>query len=367
MAKIEVQNVSKTYGNVKAVDNLNLQIDDGEFLAIVGPSGSGKTTLLNIIAGFLKPDEGEILLDGVVANDLTPRERKLGMVFQDIALFSHMTVRENISFGLEIAKVPKEKIEQEVEKTAEKLGILRLLDKKPATLSGGEAQRVAIARTTITDPSIYLLDEPLGNLDAEFRRQLTTEIKRLHDSLKRTFIYVTHDQAQAMSMPDKVAVMKDGRFLQIGSPLEIYRKPINIFVAEFFGTPSINMVSGEFDDRRDEPRFISKTINLTLEDYAWAESLENYFGRQVIMGIRPENVQIRSAGVTDADGTGTVISTVNLGDRNLVHVDIGQDKPLVAFAPHSVQPNAGSTISFNVDKSGLIFFDPSNERRIAPT
>jgi ABC-type sugar transport system ATPase subunit len=168
-------------------------------------------------------------------------------------------------------------------------------------------------------------------------------------------------------MPDKVAVMKDGRLLQIGSPLEIYRKPINIFVAEFFGTPSINMVLGEFDDRRGEPRFISKSINLTLEDYAWAESLENYFGRQVIIGIRPENVQIRSAGVTDADGTGTVISTVNLGDRNLVQVDIGQDKPLVAFAPHSVQPNAGSTISFNVDKSGLIFFDPSNERRIAPT
>jgi len=274
-------------------------------------------------------------------------------------------VKENISFGLEIRKVPEEKRDEEVQNIAKRLGILRLLEKKPSTLSGGEAQRVAIARTIITNPSVYLLDEPLGNLDAKFRRQLTTEIKELHMALRKTFIYVTHDQEQAISVPDKVAVMKDGKLLQVGPPLELYRKPIDLFVAEFFGTPHINLVRGELP--QDEPlRFTSKTVNLSLEDYPYSDRLEDYGGNEVVVGVRPEDVTIQDPKIEGGDGCGTVTSTINVGDKYLVYIGFGQDKPLVAFTPPSSRPSVGSSVAIRLDKNRLIFFDPVSEKRIAP-
>ncbi len=235
MPDLILKNISKKYGSNQVLEDINLHIQDGEFCVIVGPSGSGKTTLLNIIAGFIKPDNGEIIMGGKILNQLPSKDRNIGMVFQEYGLFSHMTVRKNISYGLEIKKCNKREIENLVTEIAIKLKIKGLLDKKPGILSGGEAQRVAIARTLIADPLFFLFDEPLGNLDANLRMEMLTEIKRLHINLNKTFIYVTHDQEQALSVASMVIIMKDGKVLQKGHPREVYNNPINIFIAEFFG------------------------------------------------------------------------------------------------------------------------------------
>ncbi|MCZ6452744.1 MAG: ABC transporter ATP-binding protein, partial [Alphaproteobacteria bacterium] len=244
MASIHLDNVTKYFGKFRAVDKVSLDISDGEFMVFVGPSGCGKTTTLNMIAGFEDLSSGVIKIGDVDVTDREPGERDLGMVFQNLALFPHMTVKGNIEFGLLIKKVPAVEVAARVRAVTETMKIEPLIDQRPGQLSGGEAQRVALARTIVNNPSAFLMDEPLSSLDAKLRVEMRTELKRLHRALKSTFLYVTHDQAEAMTMADRIAVMDQGRIQQVGSPLDIYRNPVNVFVAGFFGVPAMNFIEG---------------------------------------------------------------------------------------------------------------------------
>ncbi len=248
MARIELVNLSKRFGPVVAVNNLSCTIEDGEFVVFVGPSGCGKTTTLRMIAGFEDPSSGEIRIDGRLANDIEPRDRGLGMVFQTHALFPHKNVAQNIEFGLRMKGMKQPERGKRVREVAEMVRIAHLLDKMPGQCSGGESQRVALARTLVTNPSTFLLDEPLSSLDAKLRRELRAECDRLHQVLKRTFIFVTHDQEEAMTLADRIIVMRNGEIEQSGSPMQIYSDPVSYFVADFFGSPSMNLIAGEVVD-----------------------------------------------------------------------------------------------------------------------
>jgi multiple sugar transport system ATP-binding protein len=255
VAGIALQNLVKSFGSYVAVSGVSLDVRDGEFLIMVGPSGCGKTTTLNMISGLETPTSGSIVIGGTVVNDVEPGERGLGMVFQDLALFPHMTVFENIAFGLRVRKVPSAEIKARVTAAAEAMHIQPLLAKMPRQCSGGESQRVALARTIVTNPAVFLMDEPLSSLDAKLRVDMRTELKRLHGKLKATFIYVTHDQAEAMTMADRIVVMSKGKIEQLGTPLEIYNCPATRFVAGFFGTPTMNFLEGAVDGGATGPLF----------------------------------------------------------------------------------------------------------------
>ena len=249
MARIELKSLRKVFGkNIEAVKNLDFTIEEGEFVVIVGPSGCGKTTTLRMVAGFEEPTAGEIVIDGRVVNDVDPGDRGVGMVFQTHALFPHKTVAENIEFGPRMKKVPVETRKKRVREVADLVRIGHLLNKLPGQCSGGEAQRAALARTLITDPSAFLLDEPLSSLDAKLRREMRAEIDRLHEELKKTFVYVTHDQEEAMTLADRIMVMRLGDIEQVGTPLDIYNDPVSYFVADFFGSPSMNLIPGKVDN-----------------------------------------------------------------------------------------------------------------------
>ena len=266
MARIELCNLHKAFGSVVAVKNINIAIEDGEFVVFVGPSGCGKTTTLRMIAGFEDPTAGEIRIGGRVVNDIEPRDRGLGMVFQSHALFPHKTVKQNIEFGLRMKDVPEPERGRRVQEVAQMVRIGHLLDKMPNQCSGGEFQRVALARTLVTNPSTFLLDEPLSSLDAKLRRELRAECDRLHEELKRTFIYVTHDQEEAMTLADRIVVMRGGEIEQVGSPMDIYSNPVSYFVADFFGSPSMNLVAGEVVAANGVPHFKAAVFSVPLPD-----------------------------------------------------------------------------------------------------
>ncbi|MBS7649369.1 ABC transporter ATP-binding protein [Candidatus Bathyarchaeota archaeon] len=360
MPRIVLKEISKRYGKMTVLDDINLEIENGEFCVIVGPSGSGKTTLLNIIAGFVKCDKGEVIVDGESINHLSPRERNIGMVFQEIGLFSHMSVRENIAFGLEVKKMPREQIRRKVEEIAEKLRIAHLLDRKPATLSGGEAQRVAIARALITEPSFFLLDEPLGNLDAHLRSEMMAEIKRLHLSLKKTFIYVTHDQEQALAAADSVVIMNKGKVLQKGPPEMVYEHPANKFIAEFFGIMPMNLIDGEIVTTRDNNIiFKCGTLLFHLRNIGKQPSKTS-----ATLGVRPENVTIVDTG--PGDGSGKVMSVEVLGDKNLIYLDIDYAYPLVVLVDSKIKPNLGERLNVKLKEGKAFLFDQESGERIHP-
>lgn len=358
MPRLVLNNISKRYGDVRALDGINLQIQDGEFCVIVGPSGSGKTTLLNIIAGFTKLDDGEVTVDGKTFNQLSPRDRNIGMVFQDIALFSHMTVRKNISFGLEVKKNNKKDIDKRVKEIADRLKIGKLLDKKPGLLSGGEAQRVAIGRTLITDPSFFLFDEPLGNLDANLRMEILTEIKRLHLNLKKTFIYVTHDQEQALSAASRVIIMKDGKVLQEGPPREIYNKPVSKFVAEFFGVPSMNLIDGTVIPKEDGSLFRGAGLTVRVKGYSQLKQAE------VTLGVRPTDVIVGNQ-ITE-DGFGTINSLELLGDENRIFLTLEQEKPIIAITSPKVRPELEERVKIKLKENRIFLFDRDQGGKLHP-
>ena len=264
MSRIELVGLRKEYGNVVAVKAMDLVIEDGEFIVFVGPSGCGKTTTLRMIAGFEDPTNGEIIIDGTVVNEKEPGDRDLGMVFQSHALFPHKTVADNIAFGLRMQKVPPVERALKVKEVSELVRITHLLGKMPAQCSGGESQRIALARTLVTEPSNFLLDEPLSSLDAKLRRELRAECDRLHDELQKTFIYVTHDQEEAMTLADRIIVMNQGEIVQQGTPLEIYGDPVSYFVADFFGNPAMNLIDGEFVKSGDGLEFKSGHFDIPL-------------------------------------------------------------------------------------------------------
>ena len=319
MAGIALKNLVKTFGAYTAVSGISLDVRDGEFLIMVGPSGCGKTTTLNMISGLETPTSGEIVIGNRIVNDLEPGERGLGMVFQDLALFPHMTVFENIAFGLRVRKVPAAEITQRVTAAAEAMHIKPLLAKLPRQCSGGESQRVALARTIVTNPAVFLMDEPLSSLDAKLRVDMRTELKRLHARLKATFIYVTHDQAEAMTMADRIVVMSKGKIEQLGTPLEIYDRPATQFVAGFFGTPTMNFLEGMVEGSAGGPRFRGAGVEQTLPPSLPA----SLGGRKVVLGVRSEHVLINGAnGAAATPGTTRLLEP--LGDVTLVHFDAGR-------------------------------------------
>ena len=356
MATIELENLTKYFGNQLAVEDVSLQISDGEFLVFVGPSGCGKTTTLNMIAGFEDPSSGQIKIEDVYITDMAPGERDLGMVFQNLALFPHMSVKQNIEFGLEIKKVPASETAERVRTVVETMKIEHLITKRPGQLSGGEAQRVALARTVVNNPSAFLMDEPLSSLDAKLRVEMRTELKRLHTTLKSTFIYVTHDQAEAMTMADRIAVMKDGRIHQVGSPLNIYREPVNLFVAGFFGVPSMNFIDGVIGS--DKKSFVFGSGKFAHKLHGGSQLQP---GNDAILGVRPESIELVDQ---DGIGEGVVDLLEPLGDETLLYVDYGGQENLVvkADAFHDVQ--TGDSVTFNFRVEGIHLFDKPDGTRI---
>ena len=354
MTHIELKNIRKEFGgSVVAVKNLNLSIEHGEFLVLVGPSGCGKTTTLRMIAGFEDPTTGEILVENDVINELEPAERNLGMVFQTHALFPHKTVSENIAFGPRMKKVSKEIIADKVKEVAEMVKITHLLEKLPAQCSGGESQRVAVARTLITDPSAFLLDEPLSSLDAKLRREMRAEVDRLHKELNKTFIYVTHDQEEAMTLADRIVVMDEGEIKQVGSPIDIYNNPNSYFVADFFGSPSMNLINGEIVNSEAGKVFKSLILNVDLP-----KLFENSAPGPVTLGIRPEQIGISSSG----DIKKKIYLVEPLGKDTLLYFETVEERELIAIVESNSSYRSGDTVALNLLPEHIFLFDSSGKR-----
>ncbi len=357
MARIELVNLSKSFGAVAAVKNVDLAIEDGEFVVLVGPSGCGKTTTLRMVAGFEDPSAGEIRIDGRVVNDMEPRDRGLGMVFQTHALFPHKTVRQNIEFGLRMKNVPASARAARVAEVADMVRIGHLLDKMPNQCSGGESQRVALARTLVTQPSTFLLDEPLSSLDAKLRRELRAECDRLHQALRRTFVYVTHDQEEAMTLADRIVVMRAGEVVQIGSPMQIYSEPVNHFVADFFGSPSMNLLAGEVMQEGEAPRFRTAGVTVALPQRFKAAK-----PGAATLGIRPEHVGV------GRDSGGDVQLPVRLieplGRDTLLYFDAGAERPFVAVSEGLTMADLGigARVSLTFDPRRLYLFGADGKR-----
>jgi multiple sugar transport system ATP-binding protein len=356
MARVLLENVNKVFdGKVVAVSGFTLGVADGEFMVIVGPSGSGKTTTLRMIAGLEEPTSGNIYIADTLVNNVPPRDRDIAMVFQNYALYPHMTVFENMAFALKMRKFPKFKISKQVEDAARLLGIERVMNRKPKTLSGGQRQRVAVGKAIVRNPSVFLFDEPFSNLDAKLRLTIRAELKALHRKLQATSIYVTHDQAEAMTLGDRICIVRSGMIQQVASSMEIYERPKNKFVAGFFGVPSMNFFDGVIQYKNEKCYFISSN-NAILLTSRLKNALANYKYQRVVFGIRPEHVSLQPiTGKAENTITCTVTVVELLGDRIDVHLKSSSNDKLIAeVAPHS-DIRAGQTISvhINVEKSHI--------------
>ena len=356
MATIDIRSVSKAYGtHAPVLSGIDLSIRDGEFVVLVGPSGCGKSTLLRMIAGLEAITAGTIAIGGTVVNDLAPKARDIAMVFQSYALYPHMTVAENLAFGLKLRKHDKAEIDRRIARAAEILQIQPLLDRKPAALSGGQRQRVAIGRALVRDVDVFLFDEPLSNLDAKLRSELRVEIKRLHQQLKNTMIYVTHDQIEALTLADRIAVMRGGIIQQLADPKTIYNKPANLFVAGFIGSPAMTFLKGEIGERDGGKVFVTGSETIALESYR-GEVPEA--GRKAILGVRPEHVAVGR----DA-ARATVDIDEPMGSDSLLWLSFsGQTLSARAPAEHGFQSGETVGVSFDISKASL--FDIQTEQRL---
>ena len=363
MATVTFEHVTKKYGDVLAVNDLNLEIRDGEFMVLVGPSGCGKTTSLRMIAGLEEITSGDLRIGDKVVNDVAPKDRDIAMVFQSYALYPHMTVRDNLAFGLKLRKVAKSEIERRVNEAAGILDLGKYLDRKPKELSGGQRQRVALGRAIVREPAVFLMDEPLSNLDAKLRVQTRAEIARLHQRLKTTMVYVTHDQIEAMTMGTRIAVMSDGLLQQVGPPQELYDTPVNKFVAGFIGSPSMNLLDVTVVGTGDAATLESPDMSLPLPT-RFREAVGPIAGRRLVAGIRPEHLDLGSGG-SDATVLSVKADVVEyLGNEELLHVTAGK-KELVAVvsAAHRVRP--GDTVSLVVPLAKLHLFDAETGASLA--
>jgi multiple sugar transport system ATP-binding protein len=363
MATIDFQDVTKVYPDgTRAVDRLQLSIEEGEFMVFVGPSGCGKTTALRMVAGLEEISNGAIRIGDRVVNDLAPKERDVAMVFQNYALYPHMTVAQNLAFGLKLRHVDRDEVNRRVRNAAETLGLEEHLDRKPRALSGGQRQRVAMGRAIVREPRAYLMDEPLSNLDAKLRVQVRAEIHRLQRSLGVTTIYVTHDQTEAMTMGDRIAVMRGGTLQQVDTPERVYRSPANSFVAGFIGSPAMNMATARV--RRSNGGTTVSFSGITLEAEG-PPGLAAYDGREVVLGIRPEDLD--DAALARDAAPGRTIDAVcslreALGSEVLVHFPVanGGDAHFVARVDPETQVREGDAIRLAVDTRRLHFFDPES-------
>ena len=361
MTEVVLENLSKHYGEVKAVNNINLKIEDRELLTLLGPSGSGKTTTMRLIAGLETPTAGRVFIGDIVVNDLPPRERDIAMVFQSYALYPHMTVYENIAFPLKMRKVTKGDIDAKVKKAAELLGISHLLQRKPKQLSGGEQQRVALGRAIVREPKVFLMDEPLSNLDAKLRLYMRAELKALQKRLGITTIYVTHDQVEAMTMADRIALMDKGLLLQVGSPDDIYSHPATEFVGGFIGSPPMNFLDCSIVQRGDRLYLDAGSVHLDATE--WKDIIkERASGSEVVLGIRPEDVSIQHGG-TDNGIVGEVYVIEPLGSELIVNIKVNENMIKVKSAPNLKIP-IGSTVRLSLNRDKLHFFDKKTMKAI---
>jgi len=354
MATVAIRGVRKFFGPLEVLHSVNVEIDDGEFVILVGPSGCGKTTLLRMIAGLEDVSHGEILIGGKRVNDIAPKARDVAMVFQNYALYPHMTVRQNMSFALRLARRNRAEINQRVERAAEILGLGQLLDRSPRQLSGGQRQRVAMGRALVRDPQVFLFDEPLSNLDAKLRVQMRAEIKELQQRLKTTTVYVTHDQIEAMTMADKIVIMRSGHVEQIGAPLDLYDYPVNQFVAGFLGSPAMNFLEGE----------IVEGAVIATDGSRWplpAASTGYPTGQKVIYGIRPEHLTLGETGVP-----ARVQVVEPTGSETQVLLQAG-GTTLVAALRERLPAQPGAVLHVTVDATRAHLFDPASGERLGST
>ena len=370
MAFLEINNLKKSFGAVDVLKGINLEIEKGGFLVLVGPSGCGKSTLLNTIAGLEPITSGEIRINGRDVAGEHPSRRDIAMVFQSYALYPNMTVAQNIAFGMEIRGVPKPERDKAIASVSEMLQIGHLLNRKPSQLSGGQRQRVAMGRALVRDPQVFLFDEPLSNLDAKLRVDMRTEIKRLHQRMGATIVYVTHDQIEAMTLATRIAVLKDGVLQQFGTPAEIYNNPVNMFVADFMGSPSMNLVPAAIEGQGQELSIRLDTPDgaITLAAPAGRPGLESHAGRDIIFGIRPE-------ALTDPEGADRSAAALRQAQCRIEVVEpAGSDtfaitrlggREVIARlrADATVTPGQTMPLAFNLDKA--VFFDPGTQQRIA--
>lgn len=352
MATVSIKNLVKAYGKTEVLHGINLDVADGEFVVLVGPSGCGKSTTLRMIAGLEEITGGDISIGGHIVNNMEPKERNIAMVFQNYAIYPHMSVRKNIGFGLRTSKASRSEKEARIEEVAEILSMTELLDRRPNQLSGGQRQRVAIGRAMVRDPAAFLFDEPLSNLDAQLRQQMRLEIKKLHQRVGNTIIFVTHDQVEAMTMADRIVIMKDGHIQQVGTPFDVFHKPANTFVAQFIGAPSMNMIDGTISGGKIH---LKDGIEVPLG------SRENAKEAPVTLGLRPDDLLV-------TEGKGLFEGKVNvlepLGTETLVYVSVGGQE-LIAKASGRTPPPLGASVNLSVDPDNMHLFDASTGQALA--
>ncbi len=368
MASVKLKNIFKRYsGGVTAVNDFNLDIEDKEFIILVGPSGCGKTTTLRMVAGLEEISEGELYIGDKLVNDVAPKDRDIAMVFQNYALYPHMSVFDNMAFGLKLRKLPKDEIKRRVLEAAKILDIEHLLERKPKALSGGQRQRVALGRAIVREPKVFLMDEPLSNLDAKLRVQMRTEISKLHQRLQTTIIYVTHDQTEALTMGTRIVVMKDGYIQQVDTPSSLYERPNNMFVAGFIGSPQMNFINAKVEKRGEEVHLVFGKEDIKLPE-GKAKKLEGteYVGKEVVMGIRPENVhdeamylETLSDSIVDAE----VEVVEMLGSETLLYLVVDEVDFVARVNPRTkAKPGDRIKVAFETNKIHL--FDKETEKTI---
>jgi multiple sugar transport system ATP-binding protein len=357
MAQVELSNVSKQFGATKVVHGIDLKIEDNEFIVLVGPSGCGKSTVLRMFAGLESVSGGEIRIGGRPVNQVAPKDRDVAMVFQNYALYPHMTVYENMAFSLKMAKESREEIERKVREAAEILELTPYLDRKPAALSGGQRQRVAMGRAIVRCPSVFLFDEPLSNLDAQLRTQMRMELKKLHLKMNTTTIYVTHGQIEAMTLADRIVILKDGKIQQIGTPVEVFESPVNRFVAGFIGNPPINMLPATIAGSGPDTFLLMGTLRLPIPAQAGCQD-----GQQVMAGIRPDAIEIgnRLTGMrADWHVEAEVILAEILGGHSLLEFTAGGNT-MIAEVEGRLLARPGEKLALGFDLSRLLLFDPQS-------
>lgn len=361
MATLSLKNIYKRYDNgFEAVQNFNLEVKDKEFIALVGPSGCGKSTTLRMIAGLDDISDGEFYIDDVLVNDVEAKDRDIAMVFQSYALYPHMTVYDNMAFALKLRKFSKDEIDRKVKEAAKILGLEQLLSRKPKALSGGQRQRVALGRTIVRSPKVFLMDEPLSNLDAKLRSNMRAEIIHIHKNLEATTIYVTHDQTEAMTMADRIVVMKAGVVQQIGAPKDIYNHPNNLFVAGFIGAPTMNFINGII---RDQCFWVGNTSLFIPEEYYQLIESKGFNNKEIILGVRPENISndpLLLGVYQKAMITAQINVAELLGAEYILHTEIG-GQAIKAIVPSRQDIKMGQIINLAFDMKNAHFFDPDTE------
>jgi multiple sugar transport system ATP-binding protein len=360
MAEVTLKGIKKAYGPVTVIPNLSLDIKDHEFMVLVGPSGCGKSTALRMIAGLEEINGGTIEIGRRVVNDVPPKDRDIAMVFQSYALYPHMTVRENLEFGLKIRKTPREEMDRRVAEAAQILGIADFLERKPKQLSGGQRQRVAVGRAIVRKPAVFLFDEPLSNLDAKLRVQTRAEISKIQKTLQTTTVYVTHDQVEAMTMGDRIAVMNTGELQQVGTPLEVYERPANLFVASFIGTPPMNLVPATLAD--GGTTVAASGFKMPVPE-AFRAAAAGRDGLKVVLGLRPENIREEAREARTTSVTAKVEFVEPLGYEVIVHGLVGDNLLVAKVDPHRA-PEMGDTIPLVIEIDAVHLFDASTEKRL---